>query len=183
MRCVAVFSICIFVTSSSAGAFADGVYNADSTNLVEKVPLYVGRYLVDPIDGPDKTLKIISKSISAENGKEIIITYVYGKTSCGSGGCSLLILEPYKSEFKVIGNVTNIHPPIRILSTQSHGHPDVGVWVQGGGEVNGYDAALVFDGKKYPKDPYTWPSHKISLSKNVGTVIISPNDKGNSLYK
>ena len=52
--------------------------------------------------------------------------------------------SPPESSFKVLGRVTIVQLPIRLLSSTSHGHPDIGVIVQGGGILSGYrGSALV----------------------------------------
>jgi hypothetical protein len=88
------------------------------------------------------------------------IVYVSGQGWCGSGGCTMLILEPTESAFKVLGRVTIVQLPIRLLPSVNDGHPDIGVSVQGGGVQSGYEAVLSFDGKSYPRNPSMPPARK-----------------------
>jgi hypothetical protein len=86
----------------------------------------------------------------AEAGEELVV-YVSGPQGswCGTGGCMMLILEPFQSSFKVLGRVTIVQLPIRLLPSRKHRHPDIGVWVQGGGIQPGYEAVVSFDGTNY----------------------------------
>ncbi len=89
---------------------------------------------------------------SDDGNSEEVIVYVSGQGWCGSGGCTMLILEPFGASFKVIGRVTIVQLPIRLLHSMSHGHPDIGVVVQGGGILSGYEAVLSFNGKSYRRE-------------------------------
>jgi hypothetical protein len=43
---------------------------------------------------PDKTTRIATVRVKTDNGKPEDIVYVSGQRWCGSGGCTLLLLEP-----------------------------------------------------------------------------------------
>ena len=76
--------------------------------------------------------------MTGANGKtKEDIVYISGPGWCGSGGCTMLILEPSGSSFNVLGKVTIVQLPIRVLHSTSHGHPDIGVLVQGGEILSG----------------------------------------------
>ena len=61
----------------------------------------------------------------------------------------MLILQPNESTIEVLGRVTIVQLPIRLLPSQNYGHPDIEVSVKGGGILPGYEAVLSFDGKSY----------------------------------
>jgi hypothetical protein len=139
--------------------------------------------LEDPEDGVDKATRISTAVVESDgNSKMEIVVYISGGSWCGSGGCRLLILEPNGRSFKVIGETTITRPPIRVLRTQSNGHFDIGVWVQGGGIQPGHEAILRFDGKSYPSNPSV--ASAVHHSKKVpGKVLIARDDPGILLYK
>ncbi|MGA8087746.1 MAG: hypothetical protein WCA10_10590 [Terracidiphilus sp.] len=112
-------------------------------------------------------------------GEEDIV-YVTGQGWCGSGGCTMLILQPTESAFKVLGRVTIVQLPIRLLPSLNYGHPDIGVRVQGGGILPGYEAVLSFDGKTYPGNPSVPPARKTTAAR--GKVIIANNENSMPLY-
>lgn len=76
-----------------------------------------------------------------------------------------MILEPVGSTFKVLGSVTIVQLPIRVLDSTKDGRPDIGVTVQGGGLVGGYEAVLSFNGERYPSNPSMPPAQKAPQSK------------------
>src|SRR6185312_637047 len=110
---------------------------------------------------PDTTTRITSVDVKTYGGNaEENIVYVSGQGWCGSGGCTMLILEPAGSSFKVLSKVTIVQLPIRLLPSVSHAHPDIGVIVSGGGIMPGYEAVLSFDGESYPRNPSLPPARK-----------------------
>lgn len=92
-----------------------------------------------------------------------------GPEYCGSGGCKLLILERDGDGFTVLGDTTVTRAPIRVLDSSSHGRPDVGVRVAGGGG-EAYEARLSFDGTRYPSNPTVAPARRVDGAP--GRVVI-----------
>ncbi len=108
------------------------------------------RWAGDPDSDDVKTTKYIHAFVDLNgDGKTEAIVYLMGRGWCGSGGCNTLILARVGGPWKVVNNITITRPPIRVLSSTSHGWHDISVWVQGGGIQPGYDAALSFNGKAY----------------------------------
>ena len=121
---------------------------------------------------PDTTTRITAASVADGKGKTMeYIVYLSGPGWCGSGGCTMLILESSGSSFEVLGKVTIVQLPIRLLHSTSHGHPDIGVVVQGGGILSGYEAVLSFNRKSYPSNPSMPPAQKVATTR--GKVIIA----------
>jgi hypothetical protein len=129
---------------------------------------------------PDKTTRITAVNVRTDNGKPEDVVYVSGQRWCGSGGCTLLILEPAESTFKVLGKVTIVQLPVRLLSSTKNGYPDIGVTVQGGGILSGYEAVLSFNGKSYPRNPSLPPARKAATVQ--GKVIIANTAGSVPLY-
>jgi hypothetical protein len=175
-----VFLVCLLLSEPiSIGQMP--VAPADNSNSALK--LFLQKRLSDPIDGPDKTTRFWSAMIKSHGiKKDEIVVYFSGRLWCGSGGCSMLILEPDGATFKVIGEETIVRPPIRVLRSQSNGHFDIGVWVQGGGIQPGYEAQLRFDGKSYPSNPSVAPARRLA-GTTAGRVLIAGDDEGDLLYK
>jgi hypothetical protein len=76
------------------------------------------------------------------------------------------------TSYKVISHTTIVRLPIRALRTRTNGWRDIGVFVQGGGIQPGYEAALPFDGAKYPSNPTVPPARR--LSKEVAGEVLIP---------
>jgi hypothetical protein len=172
--------VCLLLTA----VLCDGQHPHSSTVSHQgALKQFLREELGDPQFGIDQTTRFISAIIQSDGtAKEEVVVYIYGQSWCGSGGCRLWILEPGGATFKIIGQMTIVRPPIRVLRTKSHGHYDIGVWVQGGGIQPGYEALMRFDGKSYPNNPSVPPSQH--LTGNVaGKVIITRNSEGELLYK
>lgn len=102
---------------------------------------------------------------------KIIVVYVSGPMWCGSGGCMLLTLKRTGHTFTVLGKTTNVHPPIRLVSSSLNGKPELGVVVAGGGILHAYEAVLPFSAKGYPENATMPPSKPITLTQ--GRAIIT----------
>jgi hypothetical protein len=119
-----------------------------------------------------KATRYISAFVNLKgDGTRQVIVYFTDKYSCGSGGCTALILAPEGLSYKVITSITIARLPIRVLTTKSNGWHDISVWVHGGGVQPGYEAILSFDGKTYPRNPTVPPARPL-LKKVPGRVVI-----------
>ena len=116
------------------------------------------------------------------DGQPEAIVYLVSNEWCGSGGCNTLILTQTTSSWRIVTNVTITQLPIRVLTERSNGWLDIGVWVQGGGIQNGYEAKLVFNGKTYPTNPTVSPARRIE-GNPVGEVVIGSVKDAVPLYR
>ena len=107
------------------------------------------------------------------DGSPEAIVYLTSSGWCGSGGCTMLILEQAGGSWRLLTKASITRPPIRVLGTKSNGWRDVGVWVQGGGIQPGYEAQLCFDGQTYPRNPSTAPARPLT-GKVRGEMLIAP---------
>jgi hypothetical protein len=123
--------------------------------------------------------RFASTTVRAGRPNQEVVVYVSGRDWCGAGGCHLLVLVPQAGSFRVIGRVTIARPPIRVLTTFSHGRPDLAVWVQGGGIQPGYQARLSFDGRRYPGNPSMLPARPMKHAA-AGRTIITGDEPGAS---
>lgn len=115
------------------------------------------------------------------DGRKEALVYVSGRTMCGSGGCSLFILTPRGRSWRLVARTTITWPPIRLLATRRNGWRDIGVFVRGGGIRPGYEAALSFDGAKYPSGPGVPPARP-NAGKAGGWTVIGSERPGRRLY-
>jgi len=174
------YLVCLLLASVSCVAQQPRLSPNDFDNALKR---FLQKELANPILGRDETTWFSAAVIKPDgNAKEEIVVYVHGRTWCGSGGCTMWILEPDGTSFKVIGKVTIVRLPIRVLQSKSHGHRDIGVWVQGGGIQPGYEALLRFDGKSYPDNPSVAPAKHLTETV-AGEVLIGESDEGKPLYK
>jgi len=105
------------------------------------------------------------------DGTKEAIVHIVSTFTCGTGGCPTLVLTPEGSAYRLVADISITRPPIRVLSSTSHGWKDLAVWVQGGGIMSGYEAELRFDGITYPKNPSIPPATR-SRNSIPGEVVI-----------
>jgi hypothetical protein len=115
----------------------------------------------------------------AGDGEREAIVYVQGEGWCGSGGCTMLVLAPSHGAWRVVGETSVTRTPVRLLETRSHGWRDLGVMVEGGGIQPGYEAALSFNGRRYPDNPSVPPARR--LKRASGRVLISDDEPARPL--
>ena len=87
------------------------------------------------------------------------IVYLAGPSLCGTGGCTMYVLERQRSDFLIRARTTVTKPPISVLETRSHGWRDLAVNVRCL-ETTCPQARLRFDGSRYPSNPTTTPRVK-----------------------
>jgi hypothetical protein len=161
-------------------AFTPGQQKTASIRPSEPLKAFLRSYLNHEED-PDITTKINVVNVKTNGGKnEEFLVYISGQRWCGSGGCTMLILESDKSSFTILGRVTIVRLPIRILSSMNNGHPDIGVQVSEGGIQPDYEAVLSFDGEAYPENPSIPPARKVRGVR--GKVIIATTGGSVPLY-
>lgn len=81
------------------------------------------------------------------DGNDDAIVFLQGTGWCGSGGCTMLVLQGRKSGYKLISRSTVTHPPIRMARSTSHGWKDLIV------HSDGADRLMRFNGSQYPLNP------------------------------
>ena len=149
----------------------------------ETVKEFLQKNLNDGRVGADKTTRFSSGVVKRKDGTiEEVIVYLSGQSWCGSGGCTLLILEPSDSSYNIIGRTSIVRLPIRILDSVTKGHRDIAVRVKGGGITSGYEALLQFNGKTYPNNPSVPPARRLTR-KTRSEVLIPIQENSQSLFK
>ena len=104
------------------------------------------------------------------DGRLEAFVYVTDQAYCGSGGCTLVVLSPQGTSYRVVLRSTVTQLPIRVLQTSTRGWRDVGVTVAGGVITRAYTARLRFDGHRYPSNPTVPPA--VPLKSPTGEVLI-----------
>src|SRR5262249_49774148 len=136
-----------FIVAAAVTFGAVGVVAAQTTQLPatssDSLRQFLRKYLSDSRSEVDSTARFVSAAIKGHDGSvQEVVAYITGREWCGSGGCTMLILQPRGSSFEVIGRTTIVKLPIRVLPHTTNGRNDIGVWVQGGGILRGYEAVL-----------------------------------------
>jgi hypothetical protein len=134
---------------------------------------FLKQYLsLTPTPSSETSVAIASVDLNGDNKQEHVI-YVRGRAWCGSGGCLALVLQQAKESYQVIGRITVARLPIRVLDSKNSGWRSIGVWVQGGGIKQGYEATLQFEHGKYPGNPTTLSARRATPNSHRGLVLLS----------
>ncbi|WP_172493805.1 hypothetical protein [Gluconobacter oxydans] len=132
----------------------------------------------------DRHLTRYSVALSDLNGDKQSEALIYAMATtvgngqadlCGSGGCTLYVLSLTPSGYRLVTSILATRPPIRVLSSTTHGWHDLGVSVAGGGITAGYEARLCFDGHRYPSNPTVPPATR--ATGKIGKIIIESQPK------
>ena len=106
------------------------------------------------------------------DGKPEVLVYVFGRSVCGTGGCSAFVFQAETSEYKLISEIVPARNPIIVGRSRTHGWKDLIMLVQGGGVQPGYYAVLEFDGQQYPQNPTVFPAKPLK-TRVGGTAYVS----------
>ena len=153
MRAIALASLILVATTAHAAAA-----RSDAVSAYVRQTLQVSSY------------KRADADLNGDGVKEAFV-YVTDQDYCGSGGCTLFVLSPHGSSYRVVLRSTITQLPITLLRTSAHGWRDIGVTVAGGGINSGYVARLRFDGHRYPSDPSVPPA--VPIKRPSGRVLIN----------
>lgn len=84
-----------------------------------------------------------------------LMVQIMGPMTCGTGGCTTLILqesESHRLAYEVVTQMSVVNFPVIVSDRTSSGWSDLFVMVSGGGAQPGY-RLLKFDGQSYPSNP------------------------------
>jgi hypothetical protein len=109
------------------------------------------------------------------------LVYLVGRNWCGSGGCNLYVLSRDRSGWKLVNSVTITNPPVRLLTSRSHGWSDIGLVVRGGGVGPPYEAVLRFNGVRYPGNPTVPPAFR-ARPGTAGRTLIADETEAKPLF-
>jgi hypothetical protein len=155
--------------------------NPQAPSTHEMVKAFVRNELRRDGGQPERTARFSYALIDLNgDGMREAIVRIVDSQVCGSGGCSMYILRRQGSRYRVVNWTSITRPPIRVLTTRSHGWRDISVFVQGGGIIRGYEARLPFDGKAYPLNPTMPPARRLRQPIG-GQILISRSSREYSL--
>ncbi|MGD1065227.1 MAG: hypothetical protein ABR975_00235 [Vulcanimicrobiaceae bacterium] len=128
---------------------------------------FLQRQLAVPLLGSDDA-RFVWVSVGAGASREIVV-YVASEGECGSSGCPLFILAPHGSSFRLLGEMQPLYLPVRVLTTSTHGRPDLGIAVRDGGALPEYEVRLRFDGLHYPD---LWDPNAPHVAMGTGRIVL-----------
>lgn len=152
------------LTLMAAVCFSSNAVRADRPDVE---PVGLNRYLrtLYPDLGDKAKYRTAEADLNGDGIREIFV-YVTDPQFCGTSGCTLLVLQRRQRTYRKLIRA-NARLPLRLLSTRTHGWRDLAVRVAGGGVMAGYDAALRFDGRRYPQNPTVPPAAPLKGPRGV----------------
>ncbi len=112
--------------------------------------------------------------------KEVIV-FLSSNGWCGTGGCTMLILAPEGTSYRIVTKTVATRLPIRVLVTKSNGWRDISVVARINGIEPLYEALLSFDGDNYPSSSAVPPARRL-IGKVPGKVVIPSDVRDDPLY-
>ena len=113
-----------------------------------------------------------------DDGTQEVIVYLSSDGWCGTGGCTVLILAPEGTSYRVVTRIPAVRLPIRVLTTKTNGWHDV--TVVAGKRL--YEAILPFDGKTYPSNASMPPAHPLR-GEVAGKIVMPETAEDKPLYQ
>ncbi len=87
-----------------------------------------------------------------DDGKPEVVVYLVGSYSCGTGGCTTLILTPKGRDYRLVSELSLVRDPILVTPEKTTGWKNLVIRVSGGGMKPQY-SRLRFNGRTYPGNP------------------------------
>ncbi|HEY8189380.1 MAG TPA: hypothetical protein VIF12_01740 [Micavibrio sp.] len=81
---------------------------------------------------------------------------------CAANGCSLIVFRAADDHFEWSSNIFPVRGPLYVSNTTSEGWKNLIIRVTGQPDVKAKDVAMQFDGRRYPSNPLTQPSVRVS---------------------
>lgn len=135
--------------------------NSSAENTVNLIQQTLGIMFKDDlsknlIEEPSRKFKFFEYDLNNDQKKEIFVGLT-GPYFCGSGGCTILLLD---SRGKLVNKFTVTESPISIANTNSIGWRDLIL------HSNGKDHLVKFNGKSYPSNPSVQPIYTAAPTQN-----------------
>jgi uncharacterized protein YecT (DUF1311 family) len=132
-----------------------------------------------PADDDSRTRYAVAWKDLNGDGRPEAIVFLMGGQWCGSGGCTMLVLEQSGGGFTVRGKTSVTSAPIAVLPSANHGWRDLVVQVGGGGGWSG-QVILPFRGDRYASNPTVPPARHLDHHE-AAQVLIKAEDRGELL--
>ena len=140
----------------------DTVVITRNDNIINLIKLTLDEMFIDDlskdlIEKSSRKFKFFEYDLNDDQKNEIFVGLT-GPYFCGSGGCTLLLLN---SEGKLITKFTVTQSPISIANTKSEGWKDLVL------HSNRKDYLVRFNGNSYPSNPSVEPSFTVTVEQNL----------------
>jgi hypothetical protein len=175
---VSILVACSLFPSATCLAQLEHQQNSSWENSLRK---FLRDYVGNSDEG--KTTRYSSAFVDLkDDGTKEVIVYLSGRAWCGTGGCTMLILSPEGTSYRVVTKTTVTRLPIRVLDTKSNGWHDISVVARINGIEPLYETMLPFDAETYPSNPSMSPARRLD-GKVHGKIVMPVTAEGTPLYQ
>jgi peptidoglycan hydrolase-like protein with peptidoglycan-binding domain len=98
-----------------------------------------------------------SLDLDGTGPREMMLVYLMGSQVCGTGGCTMLVMQASENGYRVISRIPAVQQPVIISNQRTNGYPDLIIYTAGGGLAPAY-RRLRFNGSSYPTNPTGEPA-------------------------
>lgn len=162
--CIAMLALLLAMVAREARAQSIRPTTAPNMAALKR---FLRAYAHYPGVGDIKTIRFAVASLP-DTG--LLLVYMQDQRFCGTSGCGILILKPTGRSFREVDEIGGCWPPFTMLPRRHKGMPDIGIWIQGGGVLPGYQTSVSFNGKRYAYTQGFPPTHRIP--RGSGRVLI-----------
>ena len=127
------------------------------------------RAYVERTHGPGP-IRIAWSDLNSDGRAEAIVLLT-GADWCGSGGCTLLVLEQATGGLRSRGKITLARTPVGVLGARTQGWRHLSVAVGGGGIPDGSAAEVPFLGGRYTGNPTVSPAHRLAAGVTPRVIL------------
>ncbi len=163
--CPGLITVSLVMSALSMSCVAQQPTHGPSQNKLLR------KFLQDYIGAPTQENETTRYSFAfvdlRDNGAQEVVVYLSSDGWCGTGGCTLLILAPEGTSYRVVTRVPAVRLPIRVLTTKTNGWHDL--TVVAGNPLS--EVILPFDGKAYPGNASMPPAQPLS-GKVAGKIVM-----------
>ena len=168
----AIAAIVTILLGCSPSADAETVQPATAKeNLLTFLRSYLKPQSIEDESRPQSATKLQIGWVDLNaDGLRDALVYVSSAAWCGTGGCTLVIVQRTRQGFRIRGHLTVTRPPVAVLDHAENGWRDVTVYVSGGGMV-GHTVVVPFNGERYARNPTVPPAYPLRIGTPEAVVM------------
>ncbi len=101
-------------------------------------------------------VRYLSAQASINSSDTLRLVYLFGGKFCGSGGCTMLVLQETAQGYRVLSRITTMQETVVVSNQKNNGYPDLIAYTSNGTSRPAY-RLLRFNGTSYPTSPSVEP--------------------------
>lgn len=113
-----------------------------------------------------------SLDLDGTGPRGMMLVYLMGSQVCGTGGCTMLVMQAAENGYRVISRIPAVQQPVIVSNGRTNGYPDLIVYTAGGGLAPAY-RRLRFNGSSYPTNLTGEPALPAGTTVTGGVALAS----------